>query len=265
MIRFSLRFRRALAPALLLATITAQAAGLPDTGQDICANTYAPDAVPASDPLSVDRDTGAYPRQDCRYGRDAAAAMGLLTKTGAGVAGFDYTKIANNGSVLPAGALLGSAAGDWACTRDNITGLVWEVKSTGGLRDSANTYTWYSTDSATNGGGPGDNTDTTTCNVTLASCNTEAYVTAVNAGLCNATDWRMPSVRELLTLVYAFGGSPSIDPTYFPNTPSLNFWTGSTYLEVPGAWYVEFTSGISQVANKAYTGGYIRLVRGGPF
>ncbi|MEO5626651.1 MAG: DUF1566 domain-containing protein [Dokdonella sp.] len=265
MIRISRRFRKAISPALLLATSVAQAAGLPDTGQDICTTNSAPDIVSASDPASIDRDTSTFPRQDCRYGRDAAAAMGMLTKTGAGVKGFDYSKIANNGSLLAAGALLGSAAGDWACTRDNITGLVWEVKTTSGLRSGGNTYTWYSTDSATNGGGLGDNTDTTSCNGTLASCNTEAYVTAVNAGLCNATDWRVPTVRELLTLVYAFGGTPSIDPNYFPNTPSSIFWTGSTYLQVPGAWVVYFDSGTTNTANKAYTGGYIRLVRGGPF
>ena len=64
------------------------------------------------------------------------AGTGALPKTGAGAAGFDYTKIANDGSELPADAPLGSAAGEWACTRDNATGLVWEVKTDdGGLRD----------------------------------------------------------------------------------------------------------------------------------
>ena len=267
MIHLSLRCRRAFVPVLLFSAFTAQAAGLPDTGQETCTSDIGPDYVAASDPTSIDRDTGTFPRQDCRYGRDVAAAMGLLIKIGAGVKGFDYTKIANNGSVLPADAALGSAAGEWACTRDNITGLIWEVKTTSGLRSNANTYTWYSTDSATNGGGPGDNTDTTSCTGTLGSCNTEAYVTAVNGGLCNATDWRMPTVRELLTLVYAFGSTSvaAIDPTYFPNTPSSIFWTGSTYLQIPGAWIVYFTGGTTNVGNKAYTGGHVLLVRGGTF
>ncbi|CAK0760499.1 hypothetical protein CCP3SC5AM1_2860003 [Gammaproteobacteria bacterium] len=45
-------------------------------------------------------DSATNPRQDGRYGRDAAAAAGQLTKIGAGAAGFDYTKIANDGSEL---------------------------------------------------------------------------------------------------------------------------------------------------------------------
>ena len=89
-----------------------------------------------------------YPGQDASVGRDAAAAKGKLSKTGGGSAGFDFTKIANDGSVQPANAAT------WACVRDNVTGLMWEVKSDdNGLRDKDWTYTWYSTNSNSNGGG----------------------------------------------------------------------------------------------------------------
>ena len=54
-----------------------------------------------------------------------------------------YTKIANNGAELPDSAYFGSNTGDWACTRDNATGLIWEVKTTSGLRNQSNTYTNY--------------------------------------------------------------------------------------------------------------------------
>jgi hypothetical protein len=47
-----------------------------------------------------------------------------------------YTKIANDGSELPDSATLGTNPTDWACTKDNKTGLIWEVKTDdGGLRD----------------------------------------------------------------------------------------------------------------------------------
>lgn len=259
--------RRALLPALLLAAVGAQAVGLPDTGQTTCYDDTGPDSVPASDPASIARDAGTHPRQDCRYGRDAAAAAGVLTKTGAGAKGLDYSKIANDGSTLAASAVLGSNPTDWACTRDNTTGLMWEVKTTSGLRNMASTYTWYSTNGTTNGGNAGVNTDTTTCNSTLASCNTQAYVTAVNAGngLCNASDWRLPTPRELRTLVLADGSSPSIDPTYFPNTSASLFWSGSSYVpNLPAAWYVYFGDGSSSASYKTsnYT---VSLVRGGQF
>ncbi len=55
-----------------------------------------------------------------------------------------YTKIANNGTDLPDSAVLGSGATDWACTRDDTSGLIWEVKTgDGGLRDANKTYTNY--------------------------------------------------------------------------------------------------------------------------
>ncbi len=55
-----------------------------------------------------------------------------------------YTKIANNGALLPDSAPLGSGQSDWACTRDNATGLIWEVKTAAsGWRDQSKTYTHY--------------------------------------------------------------------------------------------------------------------------
>jgi hypothetical protein len=246
------------------------AAGLPDTGQDTCYNGTAADGVAASDPASIARDSGTHPRQDCRYGRDAAAAAGRLTKIGAGAKGFDYSKIANDGSVLAAGAALGTNSTDWACTKDNITGLTWEVKTSTNtdLRYSGHTYTWYNTDPLTNGGNAGS-TGSNTCNATLPSnlCNTEAFVAAVNsaAGLCNATDWRMPTRRELLTLVDAGRSVPAIDPDYFINTTASLFWSGSSYVSNPPlARLVNFLHGVTLAGVQA-NGAYVRLVRGGQF
>jgi hypothetical protein len=264
------RFPRTLLLALLLAVgATAHAAGLPDTGQDTCYDNSAADGVAASDPASIARDLGTHPRQDCRYGRDAAAAAGQLTKIGAGAKGFDYTKIANNGTVLAADAALGSAASDWACTKDNITGLTWEVKTDDtGLRDKDWTYTWHNTTATENGGNAGS-TGANTCNATLPSslCNTQAFVTAVNtAALCTYADWRLPTQRELLTLVYADGSNPSIDPTYFLNTNASDFWSGSSYVTDPAnAWLVFFGDGNTSGAYSKSFDNDARLVRGGQF
>jgi len=257
-------FPRTFLFALLLSLgATAHAAGLPDTGQDTCYNDTAADGVAASDPASIARDAGTHPRQDCRYGRDAAAAAGLI-KTGAGAKGFDYTKIANNGTTLVAGTALGANPTDWACTQDNITGLTWEVKAASGLRNNTSTYTWYNSNAATNGGNAGTANGGTCSGGT--GCDTEKFVADVNtAALCTYTDWRMPTQRELLTLVYADGSSPSIDPTYFPNTVASFFWSGSSYVPVPAsAWGVGFNVGGTGAAFKAGVT-YVRLVRGGQF
>jgi hypothetical protein len=246
----------------------AHAAGLPDTGQDTCYNNSGADSAAASDPASIARDTGSHPRQDCRYGRDAAAAAGALTKTGAGAKGFDYTKIANNGATLLPSGTLGAGATDWACTKDNVTGLTWEVKTAGSadLRYSGHTYRWYSNDATSNGGGAGS-AGSNTCNGTLPGglCNTEALTTAVNAAaLCTYSDWRLPTRRELLTLIDADGSSPSIVQTYFPNTVVASFWSGSAHALAASAWSVDFSGG--NISDSVKTSPFaVRLVRGAQF
>ena len=252
--------------ALTAASGHAQTKPLNDTGQTLCYN--AADA-PVACSAAVSGDAGVNPRQDARYGRDAQAAAGQLTKIGAGAAGFDYSKIANNGSTLAASATLGTATTDWACTKDNVTGLIWEVKTTSGLRSVSHTYTWYSTNATTNGGNAGA-LGTNTCGGTLAAysnqCNTQNYVAAVNAAaLCGATDWRLPSRRELLTIVHAGATNPSIDGTYFPNTSATNFhWTSATFTAYPvNAWWVGFFDGYSPAGNKSSEVDVVRLVRGG--
>lgn len=115
--------------------IAAHAAGLNDTGITDCWH----DAGMVT--TSVEADIGTHPRQDCRYGRDAAAVG--MPKIGGGGKSHDFDKIPDNGSVLPASAALGSAATDWACTKDNVTGLIWEDKTNSGLRSMSHTFSWY--------------------------------------------------------------------------------------------------------------------------
>lgn len=219
---------------------------------------------------AVGGDAGVLPRQDARYGRDPQAASATpLSKVGAGDAGFDFSKIANSGATLAASATLGSAAANWACTKDQVTGLIWEVKTTSGLRSSAHTYTWYSTDATKNGGNAGVLGSNTRGGSLAAApynnqCNTQNYVAAVNAaGLCGASDWRLPTRRELLTLVNAGRSSPSIDGVYFPNTASLYYWTATTSAVLPAnAWGVFFDFGASFAdAKDGLDPDRVRLVR----
>lgn len=255
------RFSRALSFALLLgAGLTlhaARAAPLNDTGIGFCGD----DSTNTADCAAVSADGGSHPRQDARYGRDAAAMAGM-PKTGGGGGGFDFSKIANNGSVLPASAALGSGATDWACTRDNVTGLVWEVKTASGLRAQSHTYTWYDSNPATNGGAAG--TPSGGACFAAGRCDTEKYVADVNAaGLCGASDWRMPKVKELEGIADLGRVNPAIDPTYFPNTPGSFFWSGSPYANSSNfAWYVYFYYGIASNYYRS-NGHAARLVRGG--
>ena len=254
-----------LLPALAFATVlaalpgqSAHAAGaLNDTGITFCADETTNTASCAS----VASDTGAYPRQDARYGRDAAAAAGQLSKIGGGEAGFDFTALdaAGNPTTPTAGAT------PHPCVRDNVTGLVWEVKTAdGGLRDQQWSYTWF--DSVHNyGGNQGTANGGDRACKTSGRCDTEKYVADVNATrLCGFADWRMPSVYELESIVHLGRSNPAIDPAYFPNTLSSRFWSGSPVARGSfDAWWVRFSDGLATGGTYRTEGFAVRSVRGG--
>jgi hypothetical protein len=57
--------------------------------------------------------------------------------------------------------------------------------------------------------------------------------------------------------------SPSIDPTYLPNTPTSGFWSASAYSSSStSAWDVSFWDGYTYISFK-YKYYQVRLVRAG--
>lgn len=60
------------------------------------------------------------------------------------------------------------------------------------------------------------------------------------------SDWRLPTRRELLTLVDDAKSSPAIDKEFFPNCRSDWYRTGTVYAPYPGCrWGVDFGYGSS--------------------
>ncbi len=77
----------------------------------------------------------------------------------------------------------------------------------------------------------------------------------------NGGSWRLPSLRELLTLVDVTHVEPAIDASAFPNTPSEFFWSSSPSNAPPRtAWGVNFTRGSSGAAIVG-TKAHVRCVR----
>jgi hypothetical protein len=227
-------------------TVAAAPGGRPlnDTGITTCSDSSSTDL---SCPVT------GYPGQDAEYGRDVSH-----NDDSDGHAGFSFTKLDANGKSLPA------TVTNWSCVKDNVTGLIWEVKTDdGGLQDMSNTYSWYDPDSSVNGGSDGfQGGGSCAGNI---SCDTYSFVQAVNAqGLCGYKDWRMPIVDELSGIADLSGKDPSIDTSFFPNTPASNFWSGSPMAGYSYyAWGVHFYNG-GDYWNSRYDGALaVRLVRGG--
>ncbi len=231
---------------------------LNDTGEVFCRDNIETDGdIPHGDiNLNcndlVDADGDLIPEgQDGDYGRDL-----LNNDDSDGHAGFSFTKLDQDGNPLPLDAT------SWSCVRDNVTGFVWEVKTTdGGLQHNQNVYSWYSSDTASNGGNAGTQNGGV-CSGT--DCDTESYVTAINQmGLCGAADWHLPTIQQLFSISDFQLANTSIDTNFFPNVAAnTSVWTASTSAQsTDQVWTIRF-SGFSQSTSAKSANATVRLVRG---
>lgn len=150
-----------------------------------------------------------------------------------------YTKLGFNGVELSEDALHVDDDGPWIMTRDDVTGLMWEVKrkkdgiqNYDDLHDADNTYTWYNPNDLDNPGLPGDGTDT------------QDFISGLNISKFGGfSDWRLPTIKELSSLLdhdIPIPG-PTIDNRFFPNTASSSFWSSTTNARyTDGAWIGSF-------------------------
>ena len=172
-----------------------------------------------------------------------------------------YTKVCNSGALegeadCPLNPKLGTKSSDWACTKDNQTGLIWEVKTANGglgLRDMTHTYTNYTADYPKPYDGYEEQFGSST--------NTDGFVVDVNSqGLCGASDWRIPTAGELVSImklraVRESNSYSAVDPIYFPNTRKNTWFWSSDAMAV-------FSAGYSDESGN-YNDYGVRLVRGG--
>ena len=91
-----------------------------------------------------------------------------------------------------------------------------------------------------------------------------ALAAAATSTFAGHSDWRLPNVKELQSIVESCGYNPAINQTVFPATPAaFSWWSASSYGPNPAsAWSVNFNGG-NVFANDRSIGLFVRLVRGG--
>ncbi|MFO8089260.1 MAG: serpin family protein [Desulfatiglandaceae bacterium] len=167
-----------------------------------------------------------------------------------------FTKLDAQGNDLP------DSATSWTMVRDNITGLIWEVKQDkDGLKnylnanDADNTYFWYDSNPETNGGHAGTEKP--------FGRDTEDFINTLNDNSFGGhSDWRLPNLKELQTIVHYGRHDTAAFDAYFPDTASWSYWSSTTYAgDASVAWLIFFRDGILTNYYKSGTY-YVRAVRG---
>jgi hypothetical protein len=115
--------------------------------------------------------------------------------------------------------------------RDTVTGIMWQQATAPG------TYTWQQA---------------------------KDYCTGLSLG--GYTDWYLPPIKELSTLVDSSIAhpSPNINTTYFPDALASSYWSATTRASETGdAWFVNFSYGGATYATKAASSIPVRCMRDG--
>lgn len=184
--------------------------------------------------------------------------------------------IGSDGNLQPGATLSFTDNRDGTIT-DNNTGLMWEKKDdSGGLHDKDNKYTWGMTSSPY------------TMNGTVVTNFLNVLNDVIGGGAnCFAghCDWRLPSIKELLTIVdfqIVYPGPAVPSAFHTPNCAGCTditivncsctassdnadiYWSSTTYRAGQDrAWYVKFAAGDILHYFKNWNGYYARAVRGG--
>ena len=121
---------------------------------------------------------------------------------------------------------------------DNVTGLIWQCCAIGQSGNdcatgSASSFNWK-----------------------------EALAEAANSNHAGFSDWRLPNMNELTSLVAYDRYGPAININAFPNAPSSYFWSSSPHPYGGNGWNTNFYN-LDHFDNNRSNDYHVRLVRSG--
>ena len=150
-------------------------------------------------------DTGQRPYRSGAVGEDGNSLINPQS----------FTKLDADGKPLP------DSAKSWAMVLDRNTGLTWEIKTMQkGLHYFRARYTWK------------ESRDT--------------FITTLNKEkFGGASDWRLPTIEELVSISHKGTYNPAINISYFPKTGSADFWSATPVAgDAEKVWRVQFANGM---------------------
>ena len=151
---------------------------------------------------------------------------------------------------------LADNATKWSCVKDNVSGLIWEVKTDdGGIHDKDNTYRW--------GGVTALGRDHRYPQRKYYDDWNELVKGANRNRFCSYRDWRVPTREELRSLGNLKRTDPEVYADYFPRSGLAWFWSSSPYASnSSNAWIFSFDVGYDDYYYRGNVS-HVRLVRGG--
>ncbi|MGE0086330.1 MAG: DUF1566 domain-containing protein [Desulfococcaceae bacterium] len=147
-----------------------------------------------------------------------------------------YSKLDANGNDLP------DSAATWVMVRDNVTGLIWEVKQN---KDDVQDYD-----------NPND----------ADNYYNSTFINALNSqSFGGSSDWRLPNLESLRSLTMMDKTDQSLDSFYFSNMNSGYYLSSSIYFTSDFYHNYRLTFTLSENSDSGYDGPYASYIIYDPF